>query len=928
MVTLTKLHPKSLRRRFTRGFGGLGIVLLVGILAALVAALWQPDGLAALGLPMLIGAVGTKTALFSRQQPGGVFTIEDQGESTGNRWFVCSTNGVDGTGYGRNPDAPFATLDYAIGMCEADKDDIIYVMPGHTETWTTTGTKITFDVAGVKVIGLGTGADRPTFSFGHTGTALALSAAGVTLKNLLFVAAVDSVLAPLTISGPDCTLDGIEWRDTTDIEFVRGFITTAAADRLSVENCFYNGYTAGDACVNFCRLVGVNGALFANNRYVGIFTTGVIEFHTTLNTNVISLNDTFLVTGTVDLSKNIVATIANNTWFVAGYDLAAGCGFSGGSGAAVQKDDVGAITALIGTLTNTGGTATLGGILGDVANSDIATRLTAIKTMTDKVGTITNTGGTASIGGVLGDVANTSIATRLTNILAAVGKPGAFAWGACDVGMAASATTIVSAALVGYGNDFFNTRFFMQVIKNANSAGNAPEGEIRQITDYVSATGTFTVTAFSANVEENDVVLIFHLVQMMVQTPNSGTATAGAAGNITLAAAASATNNLYNGSILQILSGTGAGQVRLITAYNGGTKVATIAPNWATNPDNTSVYVIHPAGTVRIDAITDGLITAGTIATDAIDADALAADALAEIADAVADEAVAGHATAATVGAMLQTPHSGTATAGAAGNITLAATASATNNLYNACLVQLIGGTGVGQVRLITAYDGGTKVATVAPNWATNPANDSVYVIRPVGSARIDAITAGIIAAASFAAGAVDATALGADAITNAKIADNALSEEQFDADAAARLMRGIGVDRNTADVITGAATGIFTIAGGRVLITELFGEVTTQIGAGATNTKFQANPTTGTTTDMCTTSDIDGDEVGSLYGISGTPGDAMLVGSSGSVPGMLRGVVVNVGQIEFFADADRAGSIKFHLRYIPLDTGATVVAA
>jgi hypothetical protein len=32
----------------------------------------------------------------------------------------------------------------------------------------------------------------------------------------------------------------------------------------------------------------------------------------------------------------------------------------------------------IGTLTNTGGTATLGGILGDVANSDIATRLTAI----------------------------------------------------------------------------------------------------------------------------------------------------------------------------------------------------------------------------------------------------------------------------------------------------------------------------------------------------------------------------------------------------------------------------------------------------------------------------------------------------------------------------------------------------------------------
>ncbi|RQW79239.1 MAG: hypothetical protein EHM79_20820, partial [Geobacter sp.] len=35
------------------------------------------------------------------------------------------------------------------------------------------------------------------------------------------------------------------------------------------------------------------------------------------------------------------------------------------------------------TLTNTGGTATLGSILGDVANSDIATRLTALATLAD-----------------------------------------------------------------------------------------------------------------------------------------------------------------------------------------------------------------------------------------------------------------------------------------------------------------------------------------------------------------------------------------------------------------------------------------------------------------------------------------------------------------------------------------------------------------
>jgi hypothetical protein len=67
----------------------------------------------------------------------------------------------------------------------------------------------------------------------------------------------------------------------------------------------------------------------------------------------------------------------------------------------------------IGTITNTGGTATLGAVIGDMANSDLITRVTAIKTEADKIGTVTNTGGTATLGAALGDVANSSLATRL-----------------------------------------------------------------------------------------------------------------------------------------------------------------------------------------------------------------------------------------------------------------------------------------------------------------------------------------------------------------------------------------------------------------------------------------------------------------------------------------------------------------------------------
>jgi hypothetical protein len=68
------------------------------------------------------------------------------------------------------------------------------------------------------------------------------------------------------------------------------------------------------------------------------------------------------------------------------------------------------------------------------------------------------------------------------------------------------------------------------------------------------------------------------------------TAQAGAAGSITLDASASAVDDFYNGLFIVIFSGTGAGQVRPITDYVGATKVATIAPNWSTTPDNTSSF--------------------------------------------------------------------------------------------------------------------------------------------------------------------------------------------------------------------------------------------------------------------------------------------------------------------------------------------------
>ena len=80
----------------------------------------------------------------------------------------------------------------------------------------------------------------------------------------------------------------------------------------------------------------------------------------------------------------------------------------------------------------------------------------------------------------------------------------------------------------------------------------------------------------------------------------TATAQAGASGSITLDVSASAVNDFYNGFMVMLVGSTGAGQSpRLITDYDGTTKVATISPNWITNPDGTTTFVLFPSAQVE-----------------------------------------------------------------------------------------------------------------------------------------------------------------------------------------------------------------------------------------------------------------------------------------------------------------------------------------
>lgn len=160
-----------------------------------------------------------RTALFSRRQVGGMYTIDDLEEHPGNIWFVDSGNSAaeDSAGFGRNPDAPFATLDYAIGKCTTSNGDIIYLMPGHAENLTT-ATGVNVDVAGVKIIGLGWGALKPTFSTTAEAGSITVDAANIVIRNIRLVANFaggTTTGMTLTADADNLLVEDCDWRDTS-----------------------------------------------------------------------------------------------------------------------------------------------------------------------------------------------------------------------------------------------------------------------------------------------------------------------------------------------------------------------------------------------------------------------------------------------------------------------------------------------------------------------------------------------------------------------------------------------------------------------------------------------------------------------------------------------------------------------------------------
>ncbi len=275
-----------------------------------------------------------RSPLFSRKQAGGAFLAVDESNTTGEIFFVHSGTG-SATG-GKNPDAPLSTLAAAIALCTDSKGDTIYVMPGHAENIATAG-GITVNKIGVRIIGLGEGHLRPTFTWTATDSSWLVTAASVSIRNIRTTVSIDEVVSMFAVSAAGVTFDAVDFFETASAQAIQFLLTTAAADYLTIKNCFHHQITAAGSAQKWIQLVGTDCTRIVNNTFLltGMASTSshCISGSTAVINCDISNNRILFLGATITIVINLVT---GSTGIVA--DNRIGSGTSVATAAAITGD--------------------------------------------------------------------------------------------------------------------------------------------------------------------------------------------------------------------------------------------------------------------------------------------------------------------------------------------------------------------------------------------------------------------------------------------------------------------------------------------------------------------------------------------------------------------------------------------------------------
>jgi hypothetical protein len=248
-------------------------------------------------------------ALFNESQ---TFLGAESLFTTGTVFFVNSVTGSNDNA-GTDPAAPKATVQGAISACTASKGDKIVVMVGHAET--VTSTSINLSKAGVTVICLGAGTNRPTFTYGAAAATITVSAANCAWMGGYMVANFADVAAAFTVgAATNFQLLQNSFVDTSSIlNFLSVLVTGStnnAADGLTVVGNEWYGLAATSNA--FVSILGNATHVYLADNQVNKVATNDAGHFVTLSSKVVlnfrCLRNFLRVTGVTSAAAGIFLT--------------------------------------------------------------------------------------------------------------------------------------------------------------------------------------------------------------------------------------------------------------------------------------------------------------------------------------------------------------------------------------------------------------------------------------------------------------------------------------------------------------------------------------------------------------------------------------------------------------------------------------------
>lgn len=231
----------------------------------------------------------------------------------------------------------YTTLSAALANCTADRGDTIYLCEGYTETIVAAaGSGVT--VAGVRVIGLGDGTNRPTFTFTTSVAAsFDVTAARVIVSNCIFTNGIDAQTAMINVNKADISFLDCEINtNTATTGAILGILTAATATKLRVIGCRFLGPAVNSGTTTTAQIQHESGINYViqNNYFTGKMTQAILNVATVL-TGLVDNNRAVVATGTLFATFAAASTpfITNNVINVPSgtTPITAAAGFVGGN---------------------------------------------------------------------------------------------------------------------------------------------------------------------------------------------------------------------------------------------------------------------------------------------------------------------------------------------------------------------------------------------------------------------------------------------------------------------------------------------------------------------------------------------------------------------------------------------------------------------